>query len=140
MRTKDLTEVIGVNVVALDPRVEIHVEYDGLTGLSQRSILRDIWDEVYRVKGPQAVVALTDALKRHGGTVNVTYYDYVSYGIGGGDAVAPQHWPHTMLIWCEPARPAEGIPAHVALRRNPPVVPALELPTVEQQVERMTLD
>ncbi|HTT14321.1 MAG TPA: hypothetical protein VMG14_01405 [Thermoplasmata archaeon] len=127
-----------MDVVATDPRVEICVAYDGLTGLSQRSILRDIWDELV-AKGPTEFQKLVEALKRHGGIVTVTYLDYVSYGIGGGDATAENTWPHTMLIWCEPARPAEGIPAHVALRRNPPVVPALELPTVERQVERMTL-
>jgi len=127
MRTKACDGVLRMDVVALDPRVEVELVYDGLAGLTSRSILRDILNEV-EMKGPKAYDEFIGALRRHGGTVHLAYADYVSYGIGGGDAVAEFHFPRTMYLLHEPARPASGreprVPEHLALDRSPSVLPA----------------
>ncbi|HTT16495.1 MAG TPA: hypothetical protein VMH49_03950 [Thermoplasmata archaeon] len=88
MRTKPVDGVLRMDVVALDPRPAIYLAYDGLGGLSQRPLLRDLVEELQR-KGPEAVTGFLEALKRHrSGQVHVYFSDYVSYGIGGGDATA----------------------------------------------------
>lgn len=135
MRTKKCTGVLRLDVI-LDPRVEIHLHYDGLAGLSQRGILRDIVEELRR-KGEEELPALVAALRRHGGRVTLDFLDFASYGVGGGDAAGEWAYPRSMLLWLEPAR--DDAPEHLALRRNPVPVPVLELPPSEQQVERLRL-
>jgi hypothetical protein len=88
MRTKRVESLLRLDVVALDPRPAVYVAYDGLQGLSERPILRDLLDELDR-QGPAARTELQDALRRHrSGQVHVYFQDYVSYGIGGGEATA----------------------------------------------------
>jgi len=143
MRTKPVEGVLRIDVTSLDPKPEIHIVYDGLAGISQRPVLRDIVDELIR-KSPKEWAAFLEAIKRRAGTVTIEFLDYVSYGIGGGDATAAFPWPHTMLMWYEPARlqteHAPGVPEHLVLRRNPSPMPAQELPLAEQQVERLPLN
>ena len=99
MRTKPVDGVLRMDVVALDPRPAVYLAYDGLGGLSQRPLLRDIVEELQR-KGPDAVTAFLESLKRHrSGQVHVYFSDYVSYGIGGGDATAEFFFGTFLLLY-----------------------------------------
>ncbi len=119
MRTKPAEGVLRVDVVALDPRPVVYLAYDGLAGVTQRPIVRDLLEELQR-KGPEESAKFLDALRRHrSGQVHVYFSDYVSYGIGGGDATA-EFFLGTYLILHEPARPAgkePAVPEHLALYR-----------------------
>ena len=119
MRTKPVEGVLRLDVVALDPRPAVYLAYDGLAGVSQRPILRDLVEELER-KGPEELGKFLEALrKRRSGQVHVYFSDYVSYGIGGGDAAA-EFFLGTFLLLHEPARPAgkdPAIPEHLALFR-----------------------
>ncbi len=110
MRTKPVDGVLRMDVVALDPRPAIYLAYDGLGGLSQRPLLRDIVEELQR-KGPEALTGFLDSLTRHrSGQVHVYFSDYVSYGIGGGDATA-EFFFGTFLLLYEAQPQAPGAPA-----------------------------
>jgi hypothetical protein len=119
VRTKPVEGVLRLDVVALDPRPAVYLAYDGLAGLSQRPLLRDLVDELER-KGPGETAKFLDALRRrHSGSIHVYFSDYVSYGIGGGDAAA-EFFLGTFLLLHEPARPAgtdPAVPEHLALIR-----------------------
>lgn len=119
MRTKPVEGVLRLDVVALDPRPALYLAYDGLSGISQRPIVRDLLDELDR-KGPEETKKFLDSLRRHrSGQVHVYFSDYVSYGIGGGDATA-EFFLGTFLVLHEPARPAgkdPAVPEHIALYR-----------------------
>ena len=119
MRTKPAEGVLRVDLVALDPRPAVYLAYDGLAGISQRPIVRDLMDEIER-KGPEESARFLDALRRHrSGMVHVYFPDYVSYGIGGGDATA-EFFLGTYLLLHEPARAAgkePAVPEHLALYR-----------------------
>jgi len=119
MRTKPAEGVLRVDLVAFDPRPAVFLAYDGLAGISQRPIVRDLMDEIER-KGPEETAKFLDALRRHrSGQVHVYFSDYVSYGIGGGDATA-EFFLGTYLLLHEPARPAgkeAAVPEHLALYR-----------------------
>ncbi len=107
MRTKSVESVVRLDVVALDPRPAIYLAYDGLGGLSQRPLLRDLVDELQR-KGPEALASFLSALRRHrSGQVHVYFSDYVSYGIGGGDATA-EFFFGTFLLLYDSGRAAGG--------------------------------
>ncbi len=110
MRTKPVDGVLRMDVVALDPRPAIYLAYDGLGGLSQRPLLRDIVEELQR-KGPEALNGFLESLTRHrSGQVHVYFSDYVSYGIGGGDATAEFFFGTFLLLYeAQPERP--GAPA-----------------------------
>ncbi len=119
MRTKPVEGVLRLDVVALDPRPAVYLSYDGLAGISQRPLLRDLVDELSR-KDPQDLTRFLEALRRHrSGQIHVYFSDYVSYGIGGGDAAA-EFFLGTFLLLHEPARPAgkePAVPEHLALLR-----------------------
>ncbi len=119
MRTKQVEGVLRLDVVALEPRPAIYLAYDGLAGLSQRPILRDLVDELAR-KGPEDLTKFLETLRRrHSGQVHVYFADYVSYGIGGGDATS-EFFLGTFLVLHEPARAAAdgpAVPEHLALFR-----------------------
>jgi hypothetical protein len=119
MRTKQVEGVLRLDVVALEPRPAIYLAYDGLAGVSQRPILRDLVDELAR-KGPQELSKFVETLKRtHSAQVHVYFADYVSYGIGGGDATS-EFFLGTFLVLYEPARAAgdsPAVPEHLALFR-----------------------
>ena len=119
MRTKPVEGVVRLDIVALEPRPAVFLSYDGLAGISQRPMLRDILDEVER-KGTDETRKFIDSLRRHrSGQVHVYFSDYVSYGIGGGDAAA-DFFLGTYLLLHEPARPAgkeAAVPEHLALFR-----------------------
>ena len=119
MRTKPAEGVLRVGLVALDPRPAVYLAYDGLAGISQRPILRDLIEELER-KGPEDLAKFLDALRRrHSAQVHVYFSDYVSYGIGGGDAAA-EFFLGTFLLLHEASRPAgkdPAVPEHLALFR-----------------------
>ena len=120
MRTKPVEGVLRLDVVALDPRPAVYLAYDGLAGISQRPILRDLVEELER-KGPEELAKFLAALRqRHSAQVHVYFSDYVSYGIGGGDAAA-EFFLGTFLLLHEKARPpgseTPAIPEHLALFR-----------------------
>ena len=109
MRTKQVDGVLRLDVVALDPRPAIYLSYDGLGGLSQRPLLRDLVEEIQR-KSAESFPQFLDSLRRHrSGQVHVYFSDYVSYGIGGGDATA-EFFFGTFLLLHEPARESAGAP------------------------------
>jgi hypothetical protein len=88
LRTKAVEGVLRVELTATDPRAELYLVYDGLGGLSQRPFLRDLCGEL-QVQGPKMFASFLEAMRRRGGgKVYVYFADYVSYGIGGGDATA----------------------------------------------------
>jgi hypothetical protein len=104
MRTKAVEGVLRLDIVSLEPGPAVYLAYDGLGGLSQRPILRDLIEEIQR-KGPDALKSFLAALKRHrSGQVHVYFSDYVSYGIGGGDATA-EFFFGTFLLLHEPTPP-----------------------------------
>jgi hypothetical protein len=106
MRTKPVEGVLRLDVVTLDPRPALYLAYDGLAGLSQRPMLRDMVEELHR-QGPETLKAFVDALrKRHSGQVHVYFADYVSYGIGGGDATS-EFFFGTFLVLHQPAKGGE---------------------------------
>jgi hypothetical protein len=119
MRTKPVEAVLRLDIVALEPRPAIYLSYDGLAGVSQRPILRDLMDELER-KGPDETKGFLEAIRRHrSAQLHVYFSDYVSYGIGGGDAAA-EFFLGTFLLLHEPARPAgkePAVPEHLALFR-----------------------
>lgn len=128
MRTKPVDGVLRMDVVALDPRPAVYLAYDGLGGLSQRPLLRDIVEELQR-KGPEAVGGFLDSLKRHrSGQVHVYFSDYVSYGIGGGDATAEFFFGTFLLLY-------EAVPQGPAAPPGPQLV--LVRPT---SIERLPLE
>src|SRR5271156_5186002 len=117
MRTKQVDGVRPLDIVALEPRPAIYLSYDGLGGLSQRPLLRDLVEEIQR-KGAEAFPSFLDALRRHrSGMVHVYFSDYVSYGIGGGDATA-EFFFGTFLLLHEPARPGGGGSEQLLLLRR----------------------
>ncbi len=78
MRTKPVEGVLRLDIVALEPRPAIYLAYDGLAGISQRPILRDLVDELER-KGPQELAKFLESLRqRHSAQVHVYFSDYVS--------------------------------------------------------------
>jgi hypothetical protein len=83
----------------LDLRPEVYLSYDGLGGLSQRPLLRDLVEELHR-QGPQVLKDFLDAMRaRRMGYLHVDFADYVSYGIGGGDATAEFFFGRFMILY-----------------------------------------
>ncbi|HUI38820.1 MAG TPA: hypothetical protein VLY85_04235 [Thermoplasmata archaeon] len=114
MRTKPVEGVLRLDVVTLDPRPAVYLAYDGLAGLSQRPMLRDLVEELHR-QGPETLRAFIEALrKHHSGQVHVYFADYVSYGIGGGDATS-EFFFATFLVLHEPSK--NGEPEELQLQR-----------------------
>lgn len=93
--------------------------YDGLAGISQRQIIRDVVEELAR-REPSQLSRFLEAMRRHrSGYVYVYFADYVSYGVGGGDTTSEFYFGSFLMLH-EPARPAGDGPAapeHIALRR-----------------------
>jgi hypothetical protein len=105
MRTRECLNVLRVGVIELAPRPTLYLVYDGLGGLSGRPMLRDIWEELAR-KGPTVLKPFLDALQRAGsGHVFVYFHDYVSYGIGGGDATAEFFFGTRRIYWVDAFHP-----------------------------------
>ncbi|MHB1434989.1 MAG: hypothetical protein ACYCPN_03650 [Thermoplasmata archaeon] len=119
MRTKSVEGVLRLDIVSLDPRPAIYLSYDGLAGLTQRPILHDLLEEIQR-KGSESYRAFVDAIRRHhAGQVHVYFSDYVSYGIGGGDATA-EFFFGAFLVLHNPrsdSGPEGPVPEHLALHR-----------------------
>ncbi len=114
MRIKRVEGLRSVHVVNLKPNPQIYVSYDGLVGLSDRPILRDILEEIERgtVKVREAPDAksggsvtkqqLVSSLKANGwGRVYVYFNDYVSYGAGAGEEVAEFYFKTMLLLYKE---------------------------------------
>ncbi|MCI4357714.1 MAG: hypothetical protein L3J95_05055 [Thermoplasmata archaeon] len=115
MRTKPVEGVLRLDVVTLDPRPAIYLAYDGLAGLSQRAMLRDLIEELQR-QGPETLKSFIEAVrKHHSGQVHVYFSDYVSYGIGGGDATA-EFFFGTFLVLHEASK--NGSPEEILLQRT----------------------
>lgn len=119
MRTKPVEGVLRLDVVSLEPRPAVYLAYDGLAGLSLRPLLRDLIEELQRKGGDEFSAFLAAIRKRRSGYLHIYFSDYVSYGIGGGDATA-EFFYGTFLLLHEPARAAgkePNVPEHLALVR-----------------------
>ena len=117
MRTKAVEGVLRLDVVSLDPRPAVYLAYDGLGGLSQRPLLRDLVEELQR-KGTEGLTAFLDAIRRRrSGLVHVYFADYVSYGIGGGDASAEFFFGTFQLLHEAAGADREREPEHLVLLR-----------------------
>ncbi len=108
MRTKAVEGVLRVEITRLEPRPEIGLTYDGLSGLSQRPMLRDIIEELTR-QGPATLKTFLKAMsKAGGGSVHVYFADYVSNGVGGGDATSEFFFGTYLILQVGPTRPFHG--------------------------------
>ena len=117
MRTKAVEGVLRADIVTLDPRPAVYLAYDGLGGLSQRPLLRDLVEEIQR-KGDAPLHDLIAALRKHrSGQLHVYFADYVSYGIGGGDATAEFFFGTFQLLHDAGNREQGGEPEHLLLIR-----------------------
>ncbi|MGI0054375.1 MAG: hypothetical protein ACREB9_01395 [Thermoplasmata archaeon] len=119
MRTKPVEGVLRLDVVSLEPRPAVYLAYDGLAGLSLRPLLRDLIEELQRKGGEEFSAFLAAIRERRSGYLHIYFADYVSYGIGGGDATA-EFFYGTFLLLYEPARAAGKdpmVPEHLALVR-----------------------
>jgi len=90
--------------------------YDGLAGLSNRSILRDVAEELARQE--QLPAFLRPLQKSGSAQVHITFYDYVSYGVGGGDASSEFWYGSFLVLWVDATHPFRG---------EAPTTPALVL-------------
>jgi hypothetical protein len=119
MRTKKAERVARFEVIGLEPKPALYVSYDGLGKLSERSILRDILEELQR-KGVPTYTEFLKSLRSHRSAyVHVYFQDYVSYGIGGGDATS-EFFFGTYLLLHDP--PKAGGPSREALTLVHPAV------------------
>ena len=119
MRTKAVEGVLRLDVVTLDPRPAVYLSYDGLGGLSQRPLLRDLIEELHR-QGTESLGKFLEAVRRHrSGQIHVYFSDYVSYGIGGGDATAEFFFGTFLLLHRPAGVGADGVgePEHLLLVR-----------------------
>jgi hypothetical protein len=120
MRTKVCEGVLRCDVTGWEPRPFVYLAYDGLAGLSQRPMLRDLADELLRKDEWARFVKHLREARVKTADVQVYFSDYVSYGIGGGDSAA-EFFLATYLLVYEPARPAskgsQEVPEHLALFR-----------------------
>ena len=131
MRTKPCEGVLRLEIERLDPRPELYLVYDGLAGIDRRSMLQDVVEGLGR-KGPEELGRFVEAMRKRGaGYVDVYFSDYVSYGIGGGDATSEFYFRRVMVLHYprkETTHDGPGYPEHLALRRGA-VVERLALET-----------
>ena len=106
MRTKPCQGVPRVDVTSWEPRPEVGMLYDGLAGLSNRSILRDVAEELARQE--QLPAFLRPLQKSGSAQVHITFYDYVSYGVGGGDASSEFWYGSFLVLWVDATHPFRG--------------------------------
>jgi hypothetical protein len=89
-------------VVTFDPRPEVYAVYDGLVGLSSRPVLAEIL-EALRAE-PVGFRRFTEALQKKRSARLLLYFtDYVSYGLGGGDAMAEFPYRTQLLLFDSPS-------------------------------------
>jgi len=110
MRTKYVEGILRLDVSTWAPRIEIGAVYDGLGGLSQRNVLLDVVEELHR-QGPDVLNRFLKTLRdtRRGFSIHVSFMDYVSYGIGGGDAVAEFPYRSFLVLYHPPALEPEHL-------------------------------
>jgi len=102
MRTALCNRLLRVEVVSHDPHPEVYALYDGLIGLSSRPVLAEII-EALRVE-PVGFRRFTEALqKRRSARLFLSFMDYVSYGLGGGDAMAEFRFRTQLLLFDSPS-------------------------------------
>jgi len=105
-RTKPVEGVLRLTVACLEPRPAVGLLYDGLAGLSQRHMLRDLLEGLAQI---EKVAPFLEALEKRGaGELQVEFTDYVSYGIGGGDATAEFFFGTYQILWVDATRHYEG--------------------------------
>ena len=103
MRTKICDGVRELRLVNERP-LEVYMVYDGLAGLTLRNILPDIQQDLEaQGKFGRFVAAIRE---RRWANLGVYFHDYVSHGIGGGDATAEFFFGSLLILHC-PATGAE---------------------------------
>jgi hypothetical protein len=111
MRAKACEGVLRVEVTQVEPRPEVYLVYDGLGGISQRPLLRDLVGEL---EAAGSLPSFLDAMRqKRSGNVDIYFSDYVSYGIGGGDATAEFFFGRNLILH-RPAVPATETSGPVA--------------------------
>jgi hypothetical protein len=122
MRTKVVEGILRLDVVRVDPpKPSLYVAYDGLVGISQRPILKDVLEELDRMGNETAQAFLRAAVRCRHAEFCVYFSDYVSYGIGGGDAVAEFFYKTLELYTVDaknPDRDGSVEPALVLVRED----------------------
>ncbi len=103
MRTKKAERVRNFEIIGVDPRPALYLSYDGLSGISERSILHDLLEQLQHL-GPERYTEFLEGLRRHHSAyVHIYFHDYVSYGVGGGEATAEFFYGTHLLLYVPPA-------------------------------------
>ena len=136
MRTKPCEGVLRLEIERLDPRPELYLVYDGLAGIDRRSMLQDVVEGLGR-KGPEELGRFVEAMRKRGaGYIDVCFSDYVSYGVGGGDATAEFHFRRMMVLYYPRTATTSE---YLVLHRVLPPVPADAPPLRVNPVDRVAL-
>jgi hypothetical protein len=117
MRTKPCESVVTCDVTDWEPRPFVYLEYDGLAGISQRPMLRDLAEELERKGEWQKFVEHLRRQRVKTADIMVYFHDYDSYGVGGGDASSEKFFRTHLVVWW-PADPTKGIPEHLSVERT----------------------
>ncbi len=108
MRTKKAERVRNFEIIGVEPHPALYVAYDGLAGVAERSILHDLLEQL-QMLGPERYLELMEGLRRHRSAyVHIYFHDYVSYGVGGGEATAEFFYGTYLLLYDPPSPEGTG--------------------------------
>ena len=104
MRSKKCLQLLSTKIRGTQPRPEIYARYDGLVGLTKR----DMADDIRCFLRDHLNVDMFALVRPRAVPVWVYFDDYVSYGVGGGDATEEMFYGTYLLIPVRPDRPFRG--------------------------------
>jgi hypothetical protein len=109
MRTKPVEGVLRLET-NVEPKPSAYLVYDGLAGISERKKIMDMIDFLDNEDVTLAKrKAFLKAVEKSGSAeVQVYFQDYVSYGVGGGEATSEFLFGTFRLYHVSPARPFRG--------------------------------
>ncbi len=140
MKIKRVEGVQKVRITSLTPGPEIYASYDGLAGLSERTILKDLLNELERGtvevlagvdrKGGSTRISREEFIslirEKGSGRVYVYFEDYVSYGAGAGEEVA-EFFFRSMPLVHMPAGKDGGQRERLRLLHTPTAIEEVEI-------------